>query len=535
MKDAEVKANYTSNEEVKSLIITETKKAGARAYEAAKLTRFNTGFTMADASINRDLRNDRAAVNGRARTLWQNSSQIRRYRNAVRANIVGPEGFSFQATVKLDNGEDDIDANKKIEAALEEWSEPEYCTVHGMMSFLMVQWQVAEYLKREGEYLVHKITGNINKFGYALEMMEPDWIEQNLNVVLDNGNVVIMGVEVNKYRRPVAIWFKDYAPRNELFGFFPHTSFSNLKRIPVEELLFGFDPEYANQQRGISPLAQAMLTIRDLDGYRTAAIINARAGAAKMGFIKQTIEGDEYNSDGQTVTDDGEVKDYDEFEPGIIGKLQPGEDFIPFDPSYPKEQYGPFVKEAKREIAGSLGMAYEAYANDRENVNFGSLRGGTVEERDLYKCDQSIIRDLFLKPNHKAFIQNALLFGAINLPYANKEKYQKGIWSGRGYQWIDPRADMDAAERAIRNGLSTRAKEAAKLGADYYENIDSLAKEEEYAKNKNVKLGVIKDESPTGSTENPASGKDSSENDSDDKGNTKPGRGQQGTPVFSIK
>tara|TARA_Y100000589_G_scaffold280014_1_gene276217 strand:+ start:302 stop:481 length:180 start_codon:yes stop_codon:yes gene_type:complete len=57
---------------------------------------------------------------------------------------------------------------------------------------------VVEGLVRDGEVLVRHIRNADNPFGYAIQLLEPDFLDKDYNVKTENGNRVVMGVEVNK-------------------------------------------------------------------------------------------------------------------------------------------------------------------------------------------------------------------------------------------------------------------------------------------------------------------------------------------------
>jgi capsid protein len=74
---------------------------------------------------------------------------------------------------------------------------------------------------------------------------------------------------------------------------------------------------------------------------------------------------------------------------------------------------------------------------------------------------------------HGEFMAAALSFGQITmpngsaLPLAKREKFMAHTFQGRRWEWVDPRADIEADINAINAGLKSPQSVAAKLGLDY--------------------------------------------------------------------
>lgn len=471
----------------------ELKRLSYRAYKAGEMNRFTSDWIATSNTINKEIRSDMAAVRDRARASWKNDDWLRGYRKSIKANIIGPEGFQLQNKVLNPDGKEDKIANDLIEAAWKKWQRKEYCTMSGMFNFTQVQWLVVEHLKRDGEFVCRKITGideKINPFGFSLELIEPDYLDQTYNDVLPNGNVVVMGVEINEWKRPVRFYFKKRSPEYELFGNLSQSSRHELEPVNAEDIILVYDPEHSNQLRGMSHLASALLTNHHVGGYTEAAIINARGGASDMGFIQTKVE-DEEEYEGDEVDEKGNPISH--FEAGVIRKLNPGEEFVSHDPTYPTGEFWPFIKSMLRKIARGLGVSYNDFANDLEGVNFSSMRSGLQNERDNWMVDQTMIRDQFITPVFEPFLKWSMMYGAIRLPYSKFEKFNKPIWIPKRWPWIDPLKDVNAAVIAINNGLSTRSDECAVRGKDYHEVINTLSNELKEAEDKQIKFGAPKD------------------------------------------
>jgi len=136
-------------------------------------------------------------------------------------------------------------------------------------------------------------------------------------------------------------------------------------------------------------------------------------------------------------------------------------------------------------LASAWNISYEDLSNDRENVNYSSIRAGLVNDRDVYKAIQSFIIEKFLCVVYEEFLKNGILNKAIKkadgkiLTINELEKYSVHQWRGRGFAWVDPQKDISASISAVSFGLSSRQREAEKLGIDLFEVFDELAQEKQ--------------------------------------------------------
>lgn len=448
----------------------------ARSYAAARNTRFTMDWITERGSINKEIKYAWHNLLERARDLWKNNDYIRGYRSRCRANIVG-EGFILQNHALLKDGEEDMVSNQLIEDTFREWCLRENCTMSKQISFLELSWLMIDQWKRDGNILLRIIEGPAadNKFGFAIEPLEIDLLDVDYNTTLPNGNAVIFGIEFNQWRQPVTYYFKSNKIQDEYSK--TRLSYDSSKSKPVDasEILHFFDREHHNQFIGVTSLAASMLTFHDMAGYDQAAIINARAGAAKMGFLKSTnptaamYRGDDTDDAGDIISNFGLG--------GEIERLPDGLEFQGWDPKYPDAQYGIFKKDILRRLAVSLGLAYANWVGDLEAVNFSSMRSGLLDERDNWKAQQAQFREGILLPLFSRFLKMAIVSKALPFSYSDYERLNKPNFVGRRWDWVDPRADVEAAKSSVESHLSTLTDELSKSGIDINDYIRTRTKE----------------------------------------------------------
>ena len=518
------KVGLTTSRDLKASV----RNAEMRGYKAAQINRLTSDFVGTSNSINREVRTDMVKVRNRARDLWRNDDYLQAYKHSIKANIIGPKGFLLQSKVMNPDGSEDRYANNEIEKAWNKWCRKEFCTMAGMFNFATVQKLVVEHLERDGEFIARIVKGisqKKNPFGVSLELIEPDYLDETFNQVLSNGNTVVMGVEIDEWKKPVAFWFKKRDAVNEILGTAIGSGQFTLDRVPAEDIVFVIDPEHTNQLRGVSPLASTLITHHHLNGYIEAHVVAARGGANKMLFIQSAVDADEAEFKGDEVDADGNKIEY--MSPGLTEYLRPGETANAIDPSFPQGEFWSFLKAMLRKIFLGRGVDYNSTSGDLEGVSYSAMRSGKEYERNNYMMKQQMIEDYFITPIFEAVLKYSLLYGVLNLPYSKYDKFNSPVWVGKRWPYFDPLKDAQAAVLTINNGLSTRTKELSKQGEDFYDTINTLANEMNEAKTLNVNFGDPKDGLKI--IEDPAEKDPGEENDDSDAGSGQSNSKRTGT------
>lgn len=456
-----------------------------RRFDGAVVDRLTASWIATNTAIDDELRTDLDRLRARSRFLFKNNEHAAKFRRMVSNGIVGPEGFGLQVQSKDPSGTVDTLANVAIETAFWTWARKQNCDIAGRRGFVDFCRSVAVALCRDGEFLVRKVRGrNAGPYGYQLQLLDVDRLDTQMNIAYADGrNAVVMGVEMDGYRRPVAYHLRPLVGRTGNVA-------TQRERVLASEIIHGFVPLEDEQTRGVPWLHAAMRILNDLKGYREAAVIAARIGASKMG-IWVTPDGGPPPGSEESGTGAPALTDVS---PGSFDYAPSGYTFKQFDPTYPHDQFDAFCKATLRGIAGAIGVAYNGLANDLEGVNFSSIRAGVLDERDEWMALQRFVIDAFLGPVFEDWLDSSLLLGAIRLPNdvplpaAKRDKFAQHAWQGRRWQWVDPMKDIEASVVAIQNGLASPQQIAAQTGRDVEEILDDIARFQALAKAKNVVL-----------------------------------------------
>ena len=361
------------------------KRAFKRSYQGANTGRLFADFLTTSTSADAEVKDNLRILRDRGRELARNDAYISRYLNLMVSNVIGKQGVRVSSKSYNDDRSLDLGANLLIERSWKEWTQLGNCTANGRLSFLDCQKIFIETLLRDGEVLVRKIKTTDSDFGFQIQFLEADHLDEQKNDnTLPNGRSIKMGVEVDRNDRPIAYHlFKKHPYGNT----YPKPAQEHI-RVPAEEIIHAYLPNRAEQTRGVSFIAPVMANVKQLNAYLEAEIVAARVGASKQGFF--------ISPDGDGYVGDGDYEDT--FNPtmtaqaGVFEQLPAGMDFKAFDPSHPNSAFDSFTTSVLRSIASGLNISYHSLSNDLSSVNYSSIRQGALEDRSAYQIMQQFLR-----------------------------------------------------------------------------------------------------------------------------------------------
>lgn len=447
------------------------------AFDAGAVNRLVSDWITSIRSADAEIKGKFRLIRSRARDLARNNGYLRHYLNLLIANVIGDHGMKLQAMVRSSAGALVPETNRKIEAAWKDWADGKV-TVDGKLGLLELQDLLLATVATDGEVFVRIFTGFPgNPHGIALQPIDADLIDETLNLPAEaKRREVRMGVEVDELGAPVGYWVwsrseddRSLMPRIRYF-------------VPAAEMLHLYKPLRVNQTRGVTWFASVLYPVQVLDGYEEAELFAARSGASNMGFFKTQA--------GVTAEVELDTKTPIQIEasPASLEKLPAGWEFQSWSPDHPIAAFGLFVKQVLRKIAGGLGVAYNSIGNDLEGVNYSSLKNGLGGERDQWRIHQRWWINSFLRPIYGAWLPMAMLTGTLRLESRDPRRYLAARFGARGWPWIEPLKEMQAAILGIKNGLGSRTAFLAEQGVEFEDVLQALAEEKALAESLGVSI-----------------------------------------------
>jgi lambda family phage portal protein len=403
--------------------------------------------------------------------------------------VVGT-GIRMQAQVRMQRGGRLADEmNRRIEEEFDCWTSAKRCHCGGKLSWYDIQRLCITSMLESGEVFVRLVKQPFggSKVPLGLEIIESDLLDDDYNDIAKNGNEIRMGVEIDKWGRPVAYHFFDYHPGDYQFSYAQKLARKRI-RIPAEDVIHLYSIERPGQTRGVSAFATAIMRLRNLSGYEEAEIVAARASSSMMAFVKTPDQ--ELFEDG--TFDQESVLD---FSPGSIRRLAPGEEMQFFSPNRPDDAFTPFVQQMLRAVAAGIGCSYTQVSSDFSQSNYSSSRLELLETRTHYKTLQQYLIESLCEEVYEKWLEMAVMAGVLDLPNydSNPERYEEAKWIAPAAQFVDPQKEAAAYKELIRSGIMTLSQVIALHGGDFEDQMRQRQHELAVAD----ELGIVLDTDPS--------------------------------------
>lgn len=457
-------------------------------FGGAQSNRLTEDWMVSILSADQELKGDLRALRARSRQMYRDDGLFHGLVTSLQNNVIGRRGQPLlQAQNISTQGNPKKELNDMLEKGFQRWGKRETCCADGQNSWWELQRLVLATLWIDGEVFLRRLPGFSNRFGYALQMIDADLVDESFQQYpTATQNEVRMGVEIDRWGRPVAY---------HIWSTHPSDAFGRRKeriRVPAEDIIHIFVQWRTGQRRGIPVATPVMILSHMLDGYTQAEVMQARAAAAGGGgFFQMTADSAEKMGIATPTGEDVKQPLVMESEPVTARQLPPGWEFKEWDPTHPNREFSTFQKAITRVMARGVGFSYMTAAGDLSETSYSSGRIGLLDERDNYRVYQGFLEDRLNRPVYEDFVRYASLTGAIKLPTEDVERYMEHTWEWRGYPWVDLKNEMDAVAMSIALRIQDRSSVCAENGRDFREVLDNLAREEELAAEKGISLPLV--------------------------------------------
>lgn len=447
----------------------------ARSFKAGITDRLTSSWTVADLSVNQSLLRHLRPMRARSRDFLRNNEYGRKFAALVKTNVVGHAGFAVKFDCRREDGSPDQADSAALLRAWRRFAKRGQYEVTGRLNEALFDALAITMIARDGEVLVRFVEGaDRGGHHFQLQLLPGHLLDEDHNRDLDGGRRIRMGVEFDAFMKPVAYHLRLAPQSADMHG----ASAQRYERVPAAEILHLFVPEEVDQWRGVPWPFVGLRAARMLEQFDEAALVAANVGAAKMGFFQQ--QKDAEGSPTSSTEQDGD--DFiTEAAPGTFDIIPDGYELVDWNPDYPNAVYDPFTKAVLRRISTGLLTSYHTLSGDLTQVNFSSIRSGTLDERELWKMLQGWYVAAAKEAIVEQWLARAMMFDADlrRLPYAKFDKFNAPVFTGRRWDWVDPRSDVLAAKEAVALGIKSRAQIIREQGRDPEEVWAELEQETE--------------------------------------------------------
>lgn len=439
------------------------------AYEGATTGRRLGYWGLSSSGPNAAIGESLTNLRSRSRELVRNNPWVANGFRSLASNLIG---CGITPRWRLE----DAELKQKIQEKWLAWTNE--ADFDGQTDFYGLQMLIAQTLMQSGEALVRIVSLPLQDkktIPLSLQVLEPDFLADDYDRVLVNGNKIQLGIEYNRRGKRVAYHLYQSHPGENNLGQ------AQTVRIPAQDILHIYRLERPGQSRGVPWVSSVLLKLRELDQYEDAELVRKKTAALFAGFI--TEPGD-FNPQGARTDELG-------LEPGILKRLAPGENVEFSEPSDVGGSYEVWIKQQLRGVAAGMGVTYEQLTGDLRGVNYSSIRAGLIEFRRQIECLQHhLIVQQLCQPIAIRWLNLAVLSGALVIPdyFDNPAKYQRIDWQPPGWDWVDPLKDIQAEILAMQNNLKARQDIIAKYGMDA-EEVDYKISQDKF-REKTLKLNM---------------------------------------------
>lgn len=429
---------------------------GQRMYAAARSSRLTGGLgSGGNSSADAELSSSLTQLRARSRQMVRDSAYARRAKAVVVNNVIGT-GIGMQAQVRTSRDGLADRVNDDIESEWDTWCAADSCHTGGALHFHDLERAALGQVFEAGEVFVRKHYFGVgaSRVPLALELIEAERVPHE--IVVPGAEALAgeqrMGIEVDRFGRPVAYWIRQRHPGDLRTSAAATDRFERVAAADVYHLRI---VERWPQTRGEPWMCTTVRKLDDMNEVTSSEVAAARASSYYFATI-ETPEGD-----GPVSTLEGEDEQpVMNIEPLSVQELKPGEKLNFHTPNRPNTQLDPFLRMMLREVAAGCGVSYESLSRDYSQSNYSSSRLALLDDRDGWRVLQRWWIRSFRQPLHKAWLQQAVLARALaSVPasqYAtDPAKFEAVLFKPRGWSWVDPTKEVTAFKEAVKGGLTT--------------------------------------------------------------------------------
>ena len=439
--------------------------APVSSYDGAGQSQRTRRWYAPGAGPNSSLQNTLTTLRNRTRAAFRNMPLIYSGIEKNTINEVGT-GVTLRSTAKNKNYRDQINGLWK------RWikeADPE-----GILDFNGLQSQLVRARRTAGEVFI-RLRPRSMSYGLAIPMqlqaLEAEFVPQDMNQTLKNGNRIRQGIEFNRRGRRVAYWMYKSHPGE----YADSSNMGQFIRIPARQVIHHYLPTRPGQIRGEPDPVQSLLKAYTFDSYDDAELTRKQTRSPITGAIyrDEDVSEDDHLYDpftGKAIDPEmGEIPEANVV-PGSMLTLLPTERIQLFDGDNTGSGYNDFMSWQSKLIAIGQNIPYELLTGDWKNVNDRLLRGVLNEYRRGIEMAQDnllifqVCRNAWLWANKTAIAAGLV---TVNGDYfQNQSDYLTHEARPHGWKYINPDQDVKSKLNAINGGLTSMPRVAAEDGLD---------------------------------------------------------------------
>lgn len=417
-----------------------------RGYDGAKTGRRNSGWVTASSSANAEIGPAAVKLRNRSRDLVRNNPYASK---AMRVLVSNSVGIGILPSI----------TDKKIAKLWNAWVGE--ADADGQMDFYGLQRLCARTIFESGECLIrfrYRTKEDGLSVPLQIQVLEPDYLDTDKNENLKNGGYIQYGIEYDAIGKRVAYWLHKEHPGESV----PRLQSLQSSRIDAKDIIHVYEKFRPGQSRGVPIFAPCMNTLNDLDDYEEATLIRKGYEAC----ITAIVESDDEGAALGEVTAQNNQR-LEELAPGTIEYLSSGEK-ITFNNPPASTGYADYVNTRLHAIAAGIGITYEQMTGDLSQVNYSSIRAGTLDfRREIEQFQWLTFIPMVCRRIMKVWLATAAI--------SNKIKTDIEIdWNAPKWNWVDPLKDVKAEAAEIGGYQKSWSRSMRERGLDPHNELNEI-------------------------------------------------------------
>lgn len=483
---------------------TALKRAGARQklqilnsgysnYGASHTKKGLLGWLYGGGSAKEDIQDNLSTLRQRCRDLYMGVPLATGALKTCRTNVVG-SGLKLKSQIDYEvlgiSEEEARSLESLIEREFSLWADSPACDLERLDNFYELQQLAFLNWLMSGDVIATlPVTKRVNMpYDLRICLIEADRLSNPNDMIHPR---IVGGVETNDAGEVIAYHISTHHPlsfdyterkwtRVEAWG----------KKTGRRNVIHVMSRERIGQRRGVPFLAPVIEALKQLGRYTDAELIAAVVSGMYAIFIeKETASAD--TAFGEIIPEDQQVDAADdnsiELAPGMIVDLNEGEKAHDTNPGRPNTAFDGFVVAICRQIGAALEIPYELLVK-HFNASYSASRGALLEAWKMFRMYRTWLANDFCQPIFEEWFSEAVAKGRIPAPgfFADpiiRKAYTGAEWNGPAQGLLNPVQEVNAAEARVKNGFSTRDREAMEMnGSDFWRNAAQLKREEQAMK-----------------------------------------------------
>ena len=279
---------------------------------------------------------------------------------------------------------------------------------------------------------------------------------------------LVHGVEIDAASRPLAYWFRrqrigERQLRRRQFG---TTSSDQMLRVMREAVVHLFDPKRITQSRGISAFVSVFDRVSMHEDVEFAQLVQQQVAACIAAFIT-TDQNQQWGSRTTETGNDNETEiEFDEFQPGMVTRLKPGEKIDTFSPRNPTSDARQLAMQIVREIGLAIGLPLELSMLITSDTTFHGYRGVVTAYARTARRQQEWVGKTFRSRVYRWKMRQWIAAGLLTPPLSVSDP-TKHVVRAPSSRYVDPLKDATGDKVRQDELLESPRQIAAERGRAY--------------------------------------------------------------------